>query len=330
VEILFIAAICAAIDVARGYKTGFKEWKAAKKDRFAAYKKAVRARRSDRGHIRLRDLPTRAGLAVWDFGWWNRDVVWGGVKSGWKRRHQARDDWRARRAVRNQLDEEPAPWEPQLSNPVTIGRPTRRPDGQPETDADRRFFDLRESGYRGPIDQDGYPVATLNIPSAQPQSAKFVRLNTPADHAPADWINQVEKDRHNSAPTQGGTPMSDVQTLEQLKAQVATLAEAAAVEIDDAKADLARATEAVTGAQALWESVAAHWPVDTAAPFARMVEDAQIALGAAEQKVQAADKRAANVRAAEDELGRQIAAEEAARAAGWDGGITQAAPVLTG
>ena len=32
---------------------------------------------------------------------------------------------------------------------------TRRIDGQPETDADRRFFDLRDSGYRGPIDQDG-------------------------------------------------------------------------------------------------------------------------------------------------------------------------------
>jgi hypothetical protein len=32
---------------------------------------------------------------------------------------------------------------------------TRRPDGQPETKADSRFFNLRESGYRGPIDQDG-------------------------------------------------------------------------------------------------------------------------------------------------------------------------------
>lgn len=34
---------------------------------------------------------------------------------------------------------------------------SRRYDGQPETEADRRFFDLRESGYQGPIDQDGYP-----------------------------------------------------------------------------------------------------------------------------------------------------------------------------
>ena len=33
--------------------------------------------------------------------------------------------------------------------------PSRRVDGKPETAADKRFFDLRESGYTGPIDQDG-------------------------------------------------------------------------------------------------------------------------------------------------------------------------------
>jgi hypothetical protein len=37
---------------------------------------------------------------------------------------------------------------------------SRRVDKAPETDADRRFFDLRESGYTGPIDQDGYRVTT--------------------------------------------------------------------------------------------------------------------------------------------------------------------------
>ena len=35
---------------------------------------------------------------------------------------------------------------------------TRRADGRPETAADKRFFDLRESGYHGPIDQDGRKV----------------------------------------------------------------------------------------------------------------------------------------------------------------------------
>lgn len=32
---------------------------------------------------------------------------------------------------------------------------SRRSDGKPETEKDKKFFDLRESGYKGPIDQDG-------------------------------------------------------------------------------------------------------------------------------------------------------------------------------
>ena len=36
---------------------------------------------------------------------------------------------------------------------------TRRPDGKPETETDKRFFDLQDSGYTGPIDQDGYAVS---------------------------------------------------------------------------------------------------------------------------------------------------------------------------
>jgi hypothetical protein len=41
---------------------------------------------------------------------------------------------------------------------------TRRVDGKPETDADKRFFDLRESGYTGPINQDGYAVSDAPPP----------------------------------------------------------------------------------------------------------------------------------------------------------------------
>lgn len=37
---------------------------------------------------------------------------------------------------------------------------SRRWDGTPETSRDRKFFDLRESGYTGPIDQDGNKVTT--------------------------------------------------------------------------------------------------------------------------------------------------------------------------
>jgi uncharacterized membrane protein len=37
-----------------------------------------------------------------------------------------------------------------------MSKKTRRVDGKPETEADRRFFNLRASGYTGAIDQDGY------------------------------------------------------------------------------------------------------------------------------------------------------------------------------
>lgn len=42
------------------------------------------------------------------------------------------------------------------SSPSTASRTW---DGAPETAAETRFFDLRESGYEGPIDNDGYKVA---------------------------------------------------------------------------------------------------------------------------------------------------------------------------
>jgi hypothetical protein len=37
---------------------------------------------------------------------------------------------------------------------------SRRVDGRPETAAEKRFFDLRESGYIGPIGRDGRKVTT--------------------------------------------------------------------------------------------------------------------------------------------------------------------------
>ena len=41
-------------------------------------------------------------------------------------------------------------------NPANLaGHPTRRLDGKPETDADRRFFDLRNAGYTFALGRDG-------------------------------------------------------------------------------------------------------------------------------------------------------------------------------
>jgi hypothetical protein len=53
---------------------------------------------------------------------------------------------------------------PDLTDP-RVGGPvdptSRRLDGRPETDADRRFYDLRGAGYMGPLDQDGHPTLSL-------------------------------------------------------------------------------------------------------------------------------------------------------------------------
>lgn len=49
------------------------------------------------------------------------------------------------------------------SNPVRSAAAqsgsSRNWDGSPETAAETRFHDLRDSGYTGPIDQDGHKIA---------------------------------------------------------------------------------------------------------------------------------------------------------------------------
>ena len=69
--------------------------------------------------------------------------------------------------------------------PATVE--TRRWDGEPETDADTRFFDLRESGYTGPIDQDGYAVAGRT-------ALEYIRLANQADaQGRPDLADQYEQ-----------------------------------------------------------------------------------------------------------------------------------------
>lgn len=57
---------------------------------------------------------------------------------------------------------------------------SRRFDGQPESDADRRFFDLRESGWTGPIDQDGNKDTTSD-------GAAILRSMAEARGEHVDW-----------------------------------------------------------------------------------------------------------------------------------------------
>jgi hypothetical protein len=45
---------------------------------------------------------------------------------------------------------------------------SRRADKQPETERDKRFFDLRESGFKGPIDRDGNAVMSRTDNRGEP------------------------------------------------------------------------------------------------------------------------------------------------------------------
>src|SRR4051794_21600439 len=58
---------------------------------------------------------------------------------------------------------------------------TRRFDGQPETDADRRSFDLRDAGHTGWIDSDGHPADGPTFVRTDPTEAdRLTRRVTPA------------------------------------------------------------------------------------------------------------------------------------------------------
>jgi hypothetical protein len=104
---------------------------------------------------------------------------------------------------------------------------TRRLDGKPETDADKRFFDLREAGYTGPINQDGYAVSDPPANTAGgPVSAPTSRIKTEhrAQRAaarsggavPSEWGPVI-------AQTADFEPEDDGQLLEWMSRQVTGL-----------------------------------------------------------------------------------------------------------
>jgi hypothetical protein len=118
---------------------------------------------------------------------------------------KARERWR-NRTTNNDADPDPE---------TTPGRPTRRVDGQPETEADRRFFDLREAGYTGPIDQDGHavnppetggstmPDTTVTDDSAPGPSPRPTRLRTGGGAISLAW-KQVVADTSDFEPEDDG------------------------------------------------------------------------------------------------------------------------------
>ena len=116
------------------------------------------------------------------------------------------------------------------SEPAAVTPPaaTRRPDGTPESEADTRFFNLRESGYTGPIDQNGHAVT-------QPDATG----GTTMPERPASRITPDRRARRTAARTGGNIPSewgpvigqaadfepeSDAHLLEWMTAQVTGMA----------------------------------------------------------------------------------------------------------
>jgi hypothetical protein len=128
----------------------------------AAFSRAVQAgidvggkQRQDAGHGELAWLRDRAGAA------WR---TYRGEPADSEPAAASGDDEPAPRA--GQAGQPSGP-EPPPDSPAAPSE-SRRLDGKPETNADRKFFDERGSGYTGPLDQDGNRADDPRLPFAPP------------------------------------------------------------------------------------------------------------------------------------------------------------------
>ena len=162
-------------------------------------------------------------------------------------------------------------------------RPSRRFDGEPETDADRRFFDLRESGYTGPVNQDG------RVPDMDdPQEADAVRT-LEAMRA------RAERTARNGTHSDGGSNVTTATTGEvtgySAVLEITDAYKQRAEQEKDAAAEArAQAAEMRQAATNLCDGLQAH-DVDSAslAEAAELMDAADALDGAASAREQAAD-----------------------------------------
>jgi hypothetical protein len=109
---------------------------------------------------------------------------------------------------------------------------TRRTDGKPETAADRKFFDLRESGYEGPVDQDGNAAPDeMADASRKPQPIP----PSPGQHPDEDVLHGIREEElgEPAPPTTGGNtmPVAADTTYDQQLAAAAEVIRSADAEI---------------------------------------------------------------------------------------------------
>lgn len=111
-------------------------------------------------------------------------------------------------------------------------------DGRPLSDADKRFFALRESGYRGWIDQDGRAV------SAAEHDRRLQRARTESDMSGAQLVAPPRGQPYTPRPTTGGSAVAaSIMEIKQALAQANSA-------IGDAQAPIQRAIDEATNARA--------------------------------------------------------------------------------
>lgn len=122
----------------------------------------------------------------------------------------------------------------------------------------------------------------------------------------------------------------EAKTFEQLKAGAAALMKAAADNLQDKQKDKARAEQQLKSLQSFVAGVQKTWPENVAAPYQARMEKHAAAVARAATEASNAAELVAVMKAATAKVVQLAEAEEAARKAGWKGGIQQAGPVLTG
>lgn len=280
-ELLFIAAF-AAYGMYTQTKAEFKDWGHRKLDagrsRIAAKRADFRpggTRRSPKGRLRVRDLPAR--------GWWAfADVMWSlgralkeGAKSG---AEQGRERYRNRKQATVVASDEA-----DAAKPASLPGPF---DGDPEF---QKLKAIRDTGYTGPIDQDGNKVT----------EDQFIAQHRPTLVPPIPFIPITQRPVP-AALTPGGSTMADAGTFEQVGAMLQDMKTAALFALEDAQNDLKRAEEDESTTEAMVafaESITAG--ASYVQPLARTGETSGAMTKAKQDAVAAAE---AHVAAIEDAM----------------------------
>lgn len=174
---------------------------------------------------------------------------------------------------------EPVPPPVEASVPVPLPQPRRTHgwDGKPLTDAGKRFFALRESGYRGWIDQDGHAVSDAE------HARRLQETRTRADMGTARFDPPPAAKPYTPSPSTPGATMSA--SIQEIRGVLAGASDA----ISDSQGPIQRAIdEAIQARAALMAAMDGSNQADVDAQIATltaMIDDLEAALGRSHQAI---------------------------------------------